>query len=318
MGSINPSLIISSVSTVDPVFRAFLETIGIFIPLVPSGSSGDVTINTPDLTVGDGAQITVRNDGSGDAGLLTANADRIKLQGSAGITASTQQGEGGNLFFTVSDGLLLRSGSQLLPIAGSAGDGGNITLRAPVIAALENSDIIANAVQGAGGNIQISTQGLLGISFRNQLTLESDITASSQFGVSGQVEITNLEVDPSSGVAALPENVTDSSDQIVVGCSATQGSQFVASGRGGLPLDPSISFLGGSHPWVDIRDLSAAMRLDVDSSDRTARNQAIVPSVIAPPLIEATALGRNLEGKVALVAAATNKVATPDLNCHLR
>jgi hypothetical protein len=50
---------------------------------------------------------------------------------------------------------------------------------------LENSDIIANTVKGRGGNIQITTQGLFGLKFRPQLTPENDITASSQFRVSG-------------------------------------------------------------------------------------------------------------------------------------
>jgi large exoprotein involved in heme utilization and adhesion len=36
---------------------------------------------------------------------------------------------------------------------GEPGNGGNITINAPVIAGFENSDIIANAVQGNGGNI---------------------------------------------------------------------------------------------------------------------------------------------------------------------
>ena len=36
-----------------------------------------------------------------------------------------------------------------------------------------------------GGNINITTQGIFGLEFREELTPESDITASSKFGVNG-------------------------------------------------------------------------------------------------------------------------------------
>ena len=78
-GSINASLIGSLANKIDPPLRAFFATQGIFVPTSPSGAAGDVTINTPVLTVRDGAEVTVRNDGSGDAGVLTANANTINL-----------------------------------------------------------------------------------------------------------------------------------------------------------------------------------------------------------------------------------------------
>jgi len=66
----------------------------------------------------------------------------------------------------------------------------------------ENSDITANAFQGNGGNINISTNTIFGLKFRSQLTPLSDITASSQFGLSGQVTINRLDIDPSKGLLA--------------------------------------------------------------------------------------------------------------------
>jgi large exoprotein involved in heme utilization and adhesion len=56
---------------------------------------------------------------------------------------------------------VLRQNSLINATAGGTGNGGNITINAPVIAGFENSDIIANAVQGNGGNITITTQGHL-------------------------------------------------------------------------------------------------------------------------------------------------------------
>jgi large exoprotein involved in heme utilization and adhesion len=45
--------------------------------------------------------------------------------------------------------------------AKGTGSGGNITIAAPVILGLENSDISANAEQGQGGNIQITSEGAI-------------------------------------------------------------------------------------------------------------------------------------------------------------
>jgi large exoprotein involved in heme utilization and adhesion len=141
---------------------------------------------------------------------------------------------------------------------GEPGNGGNITINAPVIAGFENSDIIANAVQGNGGNIQITTQGIFGLEFRPQLTPENDITASSQFGVNGTVEINEFSLDPDTGIVELPAGLADTSDQIAQGCATDGDSSFIATGRGGIPPSPNES-LSSDLTWGDTRDLSAFM-----------------------------------------------------------
>lgn len=101
----------------------------------------------------------------------------------------------------------MRRDSQISAESGGKGNGGNITINAPFIIGLENSDIIANAVQGNGGNINITTEGIFGLEFRDRLTPENDITASSKFGVNGMVQINNIGIDPSSGLVELPVNL---------------------------------------------------------------------------------------------------------------
>jgi large exoprotein involved in heme utilization and adhesion len=132
----------------------------------------------------------------------------------------------------------MRNGSVISATAGGTGDGGNITINAPVIAGFENSDIIANAFQGNGGNIQITTQGIFGLEFRPQLTPENDITASSQFGVNGTVEINEFSLDPDTGIVELPAGLADTSDQIAQGCATDGDSSFVATDAVGFRLVP--------------------------------------------------------------------------------
>ncbi len=62
---------------------------------------------------------------------------------------------------------------------------------ADVIAAVdsENSDIDASAVDGRGGRVELTTQGIFGITFRSAPTNLSDITVNSRFGPDGTVTI---------------------------------------------------------------------------------------------------------------------------------
>jgi filamentous hemagglutinin family protein len=302
-GSVSPSLVISSANKVDEILQ---RTYG--LPRSPSGTSGDVTINTPRLTVSDGAQVTVRNDGSGNAGTLAVNAGSIFLDSKSGLTASTESGEGGNINLQVRDALLLRNGSQISATAGGGtGSGGNLTISAPVIAALENSDISANAFQGAGGNIKISTSGIFGSEYRVAPTAKSDITASSQFGVSGTVTISNPEVDPSSGLVELPENFTDSAGEIVTGCAADKGNTFAVSGRGGLPENPSET-LRGATLWSDLRPVRKSSADLVETRFIASFIASFLPSYPGEnsqsPIVEATGWVIDEKGRVQLVANA--------------
>ncbi|MEO1765468.1 MAG: S-layer family protein, partial [Cyanobacteria bacterium J06629_18] len=144
--------------------------------------------------------------------------------------------------------LLLRNNSQISTTAGFAqagGNGGNININSPFIVSVpkEDSDITANAFSGNGGNIDIISQGIFGITPRSQLTPQSDITASSETGIQGTINITNPEVDPSQGVIELPEGLVDKSNQIAQICpqgvnAAKNISEFYITGRGSLPPSP--------------------------------------------------------------------------------
>ncbi|MUG95510.1 filamentous hemagglutinin N-terminal domain-containing protein [Scytonema sp. UIC 10036] len=259
-----------------------------------SGNAGRVILTTPELRVSDRGNVAVRNDGMGDAGNLEINADRVILTNQGTITAATQFGNGGNLLLNVQKTLLMGGNSKLSAEAREGGNGGNITLNAPFIVAVpkENSDIVANAVRGRGGNIQVTTQGLLGLKFRPQLTSENDITASSEFGIGGTVQINNIRVDPNIGLVELPANAIDPSQQIATGCAGSQGSRFVATGRGGIPENPNQQVIS-DRAWDDVRDLSAYRKT----------SEVVVQTPLSSELlVEATTWHRNPNGDIELIA----------------
>ncbi len=294
---INNSGINSAVIRPEPLLQ---QAFG--LPDVLTANSGSVIINTPNLVLTDGGAVSVTNQGSGDGGSIRVTANRILLNRQGSIQAQTASGEGGNISVQVGSLLLLRRNSLMSATSGGAGNGGNIAINSPMILGLENSDIIANAFRGRGGNIEIITQALLGLQFRSQLTSESDITVSSQFGVSGMVQVNTIGVDPNSGLAKLPENIMDSSQQIATGCKENQSSSFVATGRGGLPQNPTQQVLG-DRPWNDTRDLSTY---------RQAGHSGVVQMPVAPKvLVEATAWQQQPDGTVELTAAPSAATALP-------
>ena len=278
------------------------------LPSSPSGDAGDLSITSPTVRVLNQGYIAVENVGGGNAGQLVINADSILLDRQGQIQAATAVGEGGNLILNAQDVLLLRHNSLISAKAGGLGNGGNIAINAPVVIGLENSDLVANAVQGAGGNIQINTQSILGLQFRDQLTPDNDITASSQFGVSGTVEINNFSVDPASGLVELPDTISDSSEQIAQGCHTGDRNAFVATGRGGLSVNPTDRLVG-NRPWADVRAFSGS------SSDFSLPSAALTAQ--PDSLVEANRWEFNDDGQVELAFADTRQqpLATPFVNC---
>ncbi|KYC37961.1 hypothetical protein WA1_05575, partial [Scytonema hofmannii PCC 7110] len=152
--------------------------------------SGFSAIANPEAVSG----LFVRSLSSGAAGDIEVTAPQIRLDNSATFIAESASGNGGNITLQVRDLLLLRRGSQISTTAGTArlgGDGGNISINSKYIIAIpeEDSNITANAFQGRGGNVQINSQGIFGIESRPRRTEKSDITASSDLGVAGAVNL---------------------------------------------------------------------------------------------------------------------------------
>ncbi|MBN3898007.1 MAG: filamentous hemagglutinin N-terminal domain-containing protein [Nostoc sp. NOS(2021)] len=281
---------------------AFRQQFG--LPPFPTGTVGDLTINTSRLQITDRGTVGVEHQGIGNAGNLYVNAESIVLDRAGSITAATKSGEGGNVNLQVNT-LVMRHGSNVTATAGGTGNGGNILINSPIILGLENSDIIANAFQGNGGNINITTQGIFGLKYRDRLTRESDITASSQFGVSGTVEVNTIGVDPNSGLVELPANVTDPSQQIATGCGGREGSRFVATGRGGIPENPTQQVMS-DRTWDDVRDLSAYRKTGEVTAQMGASPEMFV---------QATSWHRNANGKVELIALQSPANVQPPLTC---
>jgi filamentous hemagglutinin family protein len=243
-----------------------------------TGNGGKLIVDTGQLILRDGAKITSGTLGKGEAGNLTVSARSVELDNQAGIITRARTGNGGNITMQLQDLLLLRRNSQISSTAGTAqqdGNGGNITINAPkgfiVAPPNENSDITANAFKGSGGKVTINATGIFGIKPRSRQELErllgttdptklspsqlatSDITAISQTNASlnGEVNLNTPDTDPSRGIEELPIDIVDVSGLINQNlCVASQGSEFIVTGRGGLPPSP-YEVLSANTAWED-------------------------------------------------------------------
>jgi large exoprotein involved in heme utilization and adhesion len=202
--------------------------------IIDCSDSGSVTINTNKLNIADSALVSVRNDGSGNAGVININADTIHISNSGGITATTAAGQGGDIditskFVRLNNGIISATAGQ----QGTNGDGGNININTNILVLTDNSSITANAFKGRGGNILINARGLF-------LPLNSKIIASSQFGLDGEVQVNGFYLD-SSGIKLPPKVLTETPKitSVCQGQSDLVGSEFIITGVDRLPLSPN-------------------------------------------------------------------------------
>ncbi|GAA6617611.1 filamentous hemagglutinin N-terminal domain-containing protein [Scytonema sp. NUACC26] len=201
----------------------------------------------------------------GDAGNIEVNSPKVTLDNSGTINAESTSGNGGNININ-SNLLLLRRGAQISATAGTAekgGDGGNININSKFIVAVpnENSDLTANAFTGRGGNINIRSQGIFGIEARPKASdITNDITASSNFGSSGIVDV--FSPDNSSiqnNLAELSQTPIDTNALIANSCIVRSNSQkgtFIITGSDGLPYRPGDISVS-TYPTGDVRNVQA-------------------------------------------------------------
>ena len=298
----------NEINLIDPTETGIASGLFASSYLTASGTGGDITITTGELNITDGAAVSVSGEGEGNAGDIIIDAAVIFLDNGS-IIAQSNSGEGGNITLQIADNLILNNNSQISTRAGTettgGGDGGNINISADFIIAdpTANSNITANAFTGDGGNINITTQQLFGIEFSPELTQFSDITASSEFGIDGTVDLEILQLNPAESLNRLPETPNDPTNQIVAGCPADAGANFTVTGRGGLPPNPRQS--------VTEEIILQAFETGTGKSDLTTteNNQ--------PAIIEAQNWIFNERGNIELVASSMNNVeiGQKSLNC---
>ncbi|MGZ8395028.1 MAG: hypothetical protein ACXWWJ_09705, partial [Nitrospira sp.] len=180
------------------------------------------------------AAISASSTGLGNAGNIAITAGPQFLSHNSSITTEANQASGGNIFIQATDSIRLINSQLNTSVQGGPNtSGGNITLD-PAVVTLQNSQVLAQAVQGAGGNITIIAGTFLA-------DPASVVSASSQFGLSGAVNIQSPLSSLSNTLATLPQRPLQAQPLLTQRCAAqTNGhmSSLVVAGRDTLPAEP--------------------------------------------------------------------------------
>ncbi len=179
----NPPVQSQADKFLEPILRDLELETGLFASTTnrSSGNGGNINIDTAVFTVNDNAQISVNSQGKGNGGVISIDAKELNLDTNASISAATSSGRGGEIFINLNDNLRLSNNSRITAQAFNNADGGNIDINANFVIAFPdgNNDILANAEQGRGGDIEIKAESLFGIEERPLNDSTNDINASS-------------------------------------------------------------------------------------------------------------------------------------------
>ncbi|MFH0342936.1 MAG: filamentous hemagglutinin N-terminal domain-containing protein [Chromatiales bacterium] len=180
------------------------------------GSGGKLSITAVDLELRDGASITSESiSDSPDAGqsgeIFIRAADSFRLFNDSQVSVKTNRADAGNIDLDVGFLLHLRDSSITTSVADGEGDGGNINID-PVFVVLDNSEIIAGAFRGRGGNIHIVADHFFA-------SPDSEVRASSALGIDGVVEIDSPDTDLNAGLVELPADFFDAATLLTQGCA---------------------------------------------------------------------------------------------------
>ncbi|MEK7764202.1 MAG: filamentous hemagglutinin N-terminal domain-containing protein [Nitrospirota bacterium] len=207
---------------------------GVFTTASAAGSGGNIALAAgQSVSISDGASVSAGSTGPGNAGNIAINAGQQFEMRNGSVKTEAAQASGGNIDIQAIDRIRLVNSSISTSVLGGAGSGGNITID-PNVVILQNSQVIAQAFQGAGGNISIVTPLFLA-------DAGSLVDASSQFGLSGTVNIQSPTSNLAGTVSSLPSSLRQMQSLQTGRCAAladSRSSSLIVAGRDILPAEP--------------------------------------------------------------------------------
>jgi filamentous hemagglutinin family protein len=208
---------------------------GVFTTTSSTGTGGDISIDSNAVILQNGGRLSSSSTGTGIAGDIRINAGNQFTMTNSTVTTEALHSSGGTIKITTTpNGTVQLTDSTIsASVLDGTGGGGSVNID-PQFVILQNSQILAKAVDGPGGNIFITTNLLLP-------DTTSVISASSQFGQQGTV-IIQSPVSPASGkIVPLSQRPLVETSLVSQRCAAVadgKSSSFTIAGRDTLPTEP--------------------------------------------------------------------------------
>jgi len=244
-------------------------------PDADSGGNIELTAGQS-VTISAGASVSASSTGSGNTGNIQINAGNQFAMTNSSVTTEANLASGGAIKITTTPSGTVQLTNSLISasVLDGTGGGGSVNID-PQFVILQNSQILAQATQGPGGNIFITTNLLLP-------DANSVISASSQFGVNGTITIQSPNAPASGKIQPLGKTPLLATSLLNQRCAALAGgefSSFTVAGRDSLPTEP------GSWLASPLATLNPGMGLGVKAEG-----------------VRSVARGEGLEGETALLS----------------
>lgn len=151
-----------------------------------TGAGGDINLRANEVVVEKGGKLSASAINNGDAGNINVTSSNKVLVLTATVETSAASSSGGNIDIKGGQLVLARNSNITAEASGvtAGNDGGNVTVSGRNTV-LNDSNLLAKANAGNGGNIRISATAFL-------RTPASDLNASSRTGIDGEVLIETL------------------------------------------------------------------------------------------------------------------------------
>jgi filamentous hemagglutinin family protein len=249
--------------------------------------AGDITVQTPRLSITKGGAISTQALGSGDGGSIEVWTNELTLDRGL-ISASALEGRGGDVSIHASRRVALRGGSRIEARAEGAGDAGTIALAAGDELVLEDSAITTDAALADGGDVTIRARELVALE-------RSEVSTSVTGGTGG-----NIAIDP--------EHVVLNESRIVARAGAgTGGNIRIVAGQFLADVDSAVD--ASSETGID-----GTVQITSPDVDLTGTLD-VLPAEFADPaeLMRQACAAQRQAGDGSFVVATTARAsAAPD------